>query len=156
MLPQPPTVAKEVVVVVVLRSVPILVPALLTIISSLPSPSISAKSTNLGVLVVPPVAKLTGVEKLALEKPAPLKRTINCTLLFAWRYVPTLTTSINPERAPTGTVTVSCVVVAAVTAPFAPLKKTALLAAVLLKLVPVIVKLLPDGPDVGENEPIVG
>ena len=57
---------------------------------------------------------------------------------------------------PTGTVTVSEVVVAAVTVAFVAPKKTILLAGNGSNPVPVIVTTVPTGPDMGENELIMG
>ena len=58
--------------------------------------------------------------------------------------------------APTGTVTVSCVLDADVTVAFTAPKYTTFLFEVVLKLVPVIVTVVPMGPEVGEKEVIVG
>ncbi|MEE2876226.1 MAG: hypothetical protein VX822_00375 [Candidatus Neomarinimicrobiota bacterium] len=58
--------------------------------------------------------------------------------------------------APAGTVTVSDVVVAAEAVAFTPPKKTVLLDAVELKLVPVIVTVSPTLPEVGVKEVMVG
>lgn len=58
--------------------------------------------------------------------------------------------------APAGTVTVNDVAVAAVTVAFAAPKYTILFAAVVLKLVPVIVTDVPIVPEAGENEVMVG
>ena len=58
--------------------------------------------------------------------------------------------------APTGTVTVRSVVVAAVTVAWVAPKKTMLLAGEASKLVPVMVTAVPTGPLVGENELMVG
>ena len=58
--------------------------------------------------------------------------------------------------APAGTVTVSCVAVAAVTVALVPPKKTMLLAGVGLKFVPVMVTVVPMGPEVGVKKLIVG
>ena len=52
--------------------------------------------------------------------------------------------------------TVSCVAVAAVTVACTAPNHTILFAAVVLKLVPVIVTDVPTGPDEGENEVMVG
>lgn len=69
--------------------------------------------------------------------------------------LPFTVTAILPVLAPSGTVTVSCVVVAPVTTADIPLNVTELLAAVALKLVPVSVTLLPTAPLDGENPPSV-
>jgi hypothetical protein len=58
--------------------------------------------------------------------------------------------------APTGTVTVKLVVVAAVAVARVAPKTTILLARTVLKFVPVMVTEVPTAPEVGENEVMVG
>ena len=68
----------------------------------------------------------------------------------------TFVTEIGWYVAPVGTVTVSCVAVAAVTAALTAPNHTILFAAVVLKFVPVIVTVVPMGPEVGEKDEIAG
>ena len=64
---------------------------------------------------------------------------------------------IVPVVAPDGTVAVILVAVGVpVTVATVPLNLTVLLAAVVLKFVPVMVTVVPDAPDVGVNEVMVG
>ena len=65
-------------------------------------------------------------------------------------------TVIAPLVAPVGTEVVMLVVVLAVTVAAVPLNLTVLLAEVVLKFVPVIVTEVPNGPEVGLKEEIVG
>ena len=67
-----------------------------------------------------------------------------------------LVTDIKLYMAPSGTVTVKLLMLAAVTVARVSPKKTALFAAVVLKLAPLIVTLLPIGPLPGEKEVIAG
>jgi hypothetical protein len=69
--------------------------------------------------------------------------------------VPTFTV-IGPLVAPVGTVAFNCVAVAVETAAVVPLNLTVSLAAVVLKLVPVIVTSVPAGPLPGLKLVIVG
>lgn len=62
---------------------------------------------------------------------------------------PLTVTAILPVLAPEGTVTVSCVVVAAVTVAVVPLKVTVLFVVTALKLSPVIVTVIPTAPLAG-------
>ena len=72
------------------------------------------------------------------------------------RYVETFKTVMGSYVAPTGTVTVKLVAVAVVTVAFVAPNFTLLFAAVVLKLVPVMVIVVPGAPLVGEKEVIVG
>jgi hypothetical protein len=65
-------------------------------------------------------------------------------------------TVIGAYVAPVGTITLSEVVEAVVTTAFTAPKYTTLFAAVVLKFVPVIVTVVPMGPEVGEKEVIDG
>ncbi len=65
-------------------------------------------------------------------------------------------TVIGPKLALAGTVTVKLTVLAALTVALVAPKKTILLAAVVLKPVPVIVTVAPTAPLAGVNELIVG
>jgi hypothetical protein len=69
---------------------------------------------------------------------------------------PPTATLIGLNVAPTGTVTVSDVVVAPVTVAFVAPKYTTLFDGVALKFVPVIVTVVPIGPDVGVKNDMVG
>lgn len=69
---------------------------------------------------------------------------------------PPTTTLINPDVAPTGTVTVKLVAVLADTVACVPLKRTVLLAGIVEKFVPVITTVLPTNPDDGLKEEMVG
>jgi len=69
---------------------------------------------------------------------------------------PAVVTETVPVLAPGGTVTVSAVAVAAMTAARVPLKATAFSAAVVLNLVPVIVTFAPIGPVFGLKPVTVG
>jgi hypothetical protein len=70
--------------------------------------------------------------------------------------VPPTVTAIFPVVAPVGTVTVSCVEMAALTVACVPLKVTVLLPIVLLKLVPVMVTVAPTRPLAGLKLVMVG
>lgn len=70
--------------------------------------------------------------------------------------LPVTVTAISPVVAVDGTVTVRLVSVAPDTTAATPLKVTVLFAGVMLKFVPVIVTVVPVGPDVGVKEVIVG
>ena len=70
--------------------------------------------------------------------------------------VPVFNSVIGANVAPVGTVTVKLVVVAAVTVALVAPKNTILLAAVVLKLVPVIVTVAPTAALVGVKEVMVG
>ena len=63
---------------------------------------------------------------------------------------------IGPKVAPVGTVTVKLVVLATVTVALVAPKNTILLAAEILKLVPVMVIVVPAAPLIGVKELIVG
>src|SRR5687767_11632418 len=63
---------------------------------------------------------------------------------------------MNPVVAPVGTVVVIEVEELANTTAIVPLKLTVLLAGVVLKLVPVIVTVVPTGPDAGVKAVMVG
>lgn len=67
-----------------------------------------------------------------------------------------LVTVMNPVVAPTGTVVTIWVAVELVTAAVVPLNFTTLLADVVLKLVPVMVTVVPGGPEEGATAVIVG
>jgi hypothetical protein len=67
-----------------------------------------------------------------------------------------LVTEIGAYVAPAGTVTVSDVGKAELTVDLVAPKKTILLLAVVLKFVPVIITVVPMGPEFGENDVIVG
>jgi hypothetical protein len=70
--------------------------------------------------------------------------------------LPPTVTVIFPVVAPEGTVVVMLVAVLAVTVAAVPLNFTALLEGVVLKFVPVIVTVVPTGPEAGAKEVIVG
>lgn len=65
-------------------------------------------------------------------------------------------TEMSPVVASTGTVVVMEVAVLAVTTAVVPLNKTVLLAAVVLKFVPVMVTVVPTGPEAGVKLAMVG
>jgi hypothetical protein len=67
-----------------------------------------------------------------------------------------LVTVMNPVVAPTGTVVTISVAVELVTTAVVPLNFTMLLADVVLKLVPVMVTVVPGGPEEGATAVIVG
>jgi hypothetical protein len=99
-----------------------------------------------------PGAPLVG-EKLVM---AGVGNTVNVPALVTVMPVPLTKTEIVPVVAPTGTVTVSDVDVDPVTVARVPLKRTVLLAGVVLKLVPVMVTVAPTAPLVGEKLVMVG
>jgi hypothetical protein len=99
-----------------------------------------------------PGAPLVG-EKLVMVG---VGNTVNVPALVTVMPVPLTRTEMVPVVAPTGTVTVSEFAVAAVTVAKVPLKRTVLLAGIVLKLVPVIVTVAPTAPLVGEKLVMVG
>ena len=84
------------------------------------------------------------------------KVTIKGMLANAVNPVVISVTEIGVYVAPIGTVTVSDVELAELTAAFTAPKYTTLLLAVKLKFVPLMVTVAPIGPEVGVNEVIVG
>jgi hypothetical protein len=122
--------------------------------SGFPSPSTSPIATLMGL---PPVVKSNFVKnELLVIAPPPANVTMNDFTEYAVNPVVRFVTVIGWYVAPTGTVTLSEVEVAAVTVAFTAPKYTMLFAAVVLKFVPVIVTVAPMGPEVGEKEEIVG
>jgi hypothetical protein len=82
--------------------------------------------------------------------------TVKLEALVTVTPVPLTNTEIGPVVAPSGTVAVMLVDVLAVTLAIAPLKRTSLLAGVVLKFVPTTVIEAPDDPVAGLNPVIVG
>ena len=81
---------------------------------------------------------------------------VKLLLLYASKPVVVFKTVMGAKVAPVGTVTVSCVAVAAVTVAAVAPKITMLLAGVVLKPVPVMVSVVPVAPEVGVKEVMVG
>jgi hypothetical protein len=102
------------------------------------------------IVTLAPTAPFAGLNPVSVG----VGRTVKLDPLVNVR--PLTVTWIFPEEAPTGTVVVKEVVVAAVIVALVPLKVTTLLAGVVLKFVPVIVTLAPTAPLEGENPVSVG
>lgn len=77
-------------------------------------------------------------------------------VLYAAKVVAVFSTVMGAKVAPVGTVTLKLVAVAAVTVALVAPKKTTLLTAVVLKLVPVMVTVAPTAALVGVKEVMVG
>lgn len=103
-----------------------------------------ARHTSFSICVVAELQSLVVVEVVTV------KSALDVTV------VPLTVTAIFPVVAPVGTVTVSCVEMAAVMVACVPLNVTVLSAIVLLKLVPVMVTVVPIGPLVGVKLVIEG
>ncbi len=102
------------------------------------------------IVTVVPIGPLVGVKLVIVGG-----ETVKVPLLVPVK-APTVT-EIFPVVAPLGTLTTSCVAVAVVgVAAVVPLNLTVLLAAVVLKFVPVIVTVVPTGPLVGVKLVTVG
>jgi hypothetical protein len=86
--------------------------------------------------------------------PPPVKVVINGFAAYPVRLF--TVTAMGWYVAPTGTFTVKAVALAAETAALAAPKKTILFAGVALKPAPVMVTVVPTGPETGENAVIAG
>ena len=122
-------------------------------ISGLPSPSISIITTWFELRSV--VESVISANEV-LAKGAPGLGKVIKKGLPEYAVSPLAVTVMGLQFAPAGAVTVRLVAVAAVTLARTAPKKTILFDAVELKLVPVIVTVVPMGPELGLNDVIVG
>jgi len=106
------------------------------------------------MVIVVPTPPVAGVKLVMVGAVAELAFTVKSVEEVVG--FPSTITVILPVVAPVGTVTVSSVAVAAVTVAAVPLNCTVLLPAVVLKLVPLIITVVPTAPLVGEKLVIVG
>jgi hypothetical protein len=102
------------------------------------------------ITTVAPMAPLSGLIDVMVGDPSTLK------LLLLVIVIPLTMMLMDPVVAPAGTVVVILVDVDAVTVAGIPLNKTALLAGVVLKFVPVITMVAPSAPLLGLNPVSVG
>jgi hypothetical protein len=105
-------------------------------------------------VTVPPMFVASGSAVMVTAAPEPDVVTVKSFALVA--VLPATATEIFPVVEPVGTVVVMEVAVLAVTTDVLPLNVTVLLAGVELKFVPVMVTVVPIGPEVGAKEIIVG
>lgn len=136
-----------VMLVVVLAETLVAVPLNLTVLST----GVVLKLVPVMVTVLP-IGPLEGVKLVMVGSETVV--TVKSVALVA--VLPDIVTVIFPVVAPDGTVVVMLVAELAVTVDVVPLNFTVLFAGVVLKFVPVIVMVVPNGPDPGVNEVMVG
>jgi hypothetical protein len=97
-----------------------------------------------------------GMNVLSIEPVVGLQTTVTIKSLVLVAVFPETVTVIFPVVAPDGTVQVMDVAVLAVTMAVVPLNCTVLLLGIALKFVPVMVTVVPTGPEAGVKEVMVG
>ena len=153
----PPTVTEIFPVVAPVGTVVVMEVAVLAVTTVVVPLNATVLLTGVGSKFVPvmvtvvPTGPAAGVNEVIVGSGAVTVKLVALVAVF-----PATVTVIAPVVAPAGTVVVKDVAVLAVTIDVVPLNATVLLAAVVLKFVPVMVTVVPTGPEAGVKVVMVG